>query len=138
MNRLCVAISRARCGLYLFGNHAHLAKASRKGWKVHGIYASRCSFSLFKQGCRLLFLPPLFPFLLLFLFPSSPSFFSPFPPPLSPMPSKVRFSYNGASRNGKISLRVEDIDWVTVESNDPARFDELRFDCSLNVSSMYT
>ncbi|XP_078352981.1 NFX1-type zinc finger-containing protein 1-like isoform X1 [Oculina patagonica] len=34
INRLCVAISRARCGLYLFGNHAHLAKASRKGWKV--------------------------------------------------------------------------------------------------------
>ena len=34
MNRLCVAISRARCGLYLFGNHTHLAGASKKGWKV--------------------------------------------------------------------------------------------------------
>ena len=36
MNRLCVAISRARCGLYLFGNHTHLANSSRKGWKVGG------------------------------------------------------------------------------------------------------
>ena len=53
MNRLCVAISRARCGLYLFGNHAHLAKASRKGWKVWGIYGSGFSFSFFKQGCKL-------------------------------------------------------------------------------------
>ena len=35
MNRLCVAISRAHCGLYLFGNHTHLAGASSKGWKVH-------------------------------------------------------------------------------------------------------
>ncbi|XP_078352980.1 uncharacterized protein LOC144637775 isoform X2 [Oculina patagonica] len=34
LNRLCVAISRARCGLYLFGNHAHLGKASRKGWQI--------------------------------------------------------------------------------------------------------
>ncbi|CAH3144169.1 unnamed protein product, partial [Porites lobata] len=34
MDRLCVAISRARCGLYLFGNHAHLSQKSRKGWKV--------------------------------------------------------------------------------------------------------
>nr|XP_058942771.1 NFX1-type zinc finger-containing protein 1-like [Pocillopora verrucosa] len=34
MNRLCVAISRARCGLYLFGNQTHLANASSKGWKV--------------------------------------------------------------------------------------------------------
>ena len=34
MNRLCVAISRARCGLYLFGNHAHLATLSKRGWKV--------------------------------------------------------------------------------------------------------
>lgn len=32
-NRLCVAISRARCGLYLFGNDAQLSKAS-KIWKV--------------------------------------------------------------------------------------------------------
>ena len=54
MNRLCVAISRARCGLYLFGNHAHLAKASRKGWKVRGVYGSGFSCSFFKQGCRLL------------------------------------------------------------------------------------
>ena len=29
MDRLCLAISRARCDLYLFGNHAHA-----KGWKV--------------------------------------------------------------------------------------------------------
>jgi len=34
MDRLCVAISRARCGLYLFGNHAHLSQKSKKGWKV--------------------------------------------------------------------------------------------------------
>ena len=34
MDRLCVAISRARCGLYLFGNHAHLSQKSMKGWKV--------------------------------------------------------------------------------------------------------
>ena len=34
MNRLCVAISRARCGLYLFGNHAQLGSAFKKGWKV--------------------------------------------------------------------------------------------------------
>ncbi|XP_015763067.1 PREDICTED: NFX1-type zinc finger-containing protein 1-like [Acropora digitifera] len=34
MNRLCVAISRARCGLYLFGNHTQLGRASEKGWKV--------------------------------------------------------------------------------------------------------
>lgn len=53
MNRLCVAISRARCGLYLFGNHAHLAKASRKGWKVWGICGSGFSFPFSKQGCRL-------------------------------------------------------------------------------------
>ena len=32
-NRLCVAISRARCGLYLFGNHFQLSEAS-KLWKV--------------------------------------------------------------------------------------------------------
>ena len=32
-NRICVAISRARCGLYLFGNEAQLAYAS-KSWKV--------------------------------------------------------------------------------------------------------
>ena len=32
-NRLCVAISRARCGLYLFGNDGQLSKAS-KPWKV--------------------------------------------------------------------------------------------------------
>ena len=50
MNRLCVAISRARCGLYLFGNHTHLANASKKGWKV-GV-----SFFLLKVLKRLLFL----------------------------------------------------------------------------------
>ncbi|PFX18911.1 Helicase required for RNAi-mediated heterochromatin assembly 1 [Stylophora pistillata] len=33
MNRLCVAISRARCGLYLFGNDTHFARKSR-GWRV--------------------------------------------------------------------------------------------------------
>ena len=32
-NRLCVAISRAHCGLYLFGNDVQLSKAS-KPWKV--------------------------------------------------------------------------------------------------------
>ena len=32
-NRLCVAISRAHCGLYLFGNDGQLSKAS-KPWKV--------------------------------------------------------------------------------------------------------
>lgn len=32
-NRLCVAISRARCGLYLFGNDGQLKRAS-KPWKV--------------------------------------------------------------------------------------------------------
>ena len=34
MDRLCVAISRARCGLYLFGNHVHLSQKFKKGWKV--------------------------------------------------------------------------------------------------------
>ena len=29
-----MAISRARCGLYLFGNHAHLSEKSKKGWRV--------------------------------------------------------------------------------------------------------
>ena len=33
-NRLCVAISRARCGLYLFGNATQFAKAHKKGWEV--------------------------------------------------------------------------------------------------------
>ena len=33
MNRLCVAISRAKCALYLFGNRAALSSSSR-GWKV--------------------------------------------------------------------------------------------------------
>jgi len=53
MNRLCVAISRARCGLYLFGNHTHLASASKKGWKV-------VSDSMRKKG----HLGPKFPFCL--------------------------------------------------------------------------
>ena len=34
MNRLCVAISRAKCALYLFGNSAALSSSSRQGWKV--------------------------------------------------------------------------------------------------------
>ena len=34
MDRLCVAISRARCGLCLFGNHVHLSQKFKKGWKV--------------------------------------------------------------------------------------------------------
>ena len=34
MNHFCVAISRARCGLYLFGNQTHLANRSKNGWKV--------------------------------------------------------------------------------------------------------
>ena len=51
MNRLCVAISRARCGLYLFGNHAHLAKASKKGWKVRWFIAwLKFSLPVCKQG----------------------------------------------------------------------------------------
>jgi len=52
MNRLCVAISRARCGLYLFGNHAHLAKASRKGWKVVAdfMWKKKCRGSKFPFG----------------------------------------------------------------------------------------
>ena len=29
-----MAISRARCGLYLFGDHVHLSRKSSKGWKV--------------------------------------------------------------------------------------------------------
>ena len=29
-----MAISRARCGLYLFGNHVHLSQKFKKGWKV--------------------------------------------------------------------------------------------------------
>lgn len=35
-NRLCVAISRARCGLYLFGNKSQLetARATPNHWKV--------------------------------------------------------------------------------------------------------
>lgn len=35
-NRLCVAISRARCGLYLFGNQSQLASArvTPNNWKV--------------------------------------------------------------------------------------------------------
>ena len=33
MSRLCVAISRARCGLYLFGNHTQLGRAFA-GWRV--------------------------------------------------------------------------------------------------------
>ena len=52
MNRLCVAISRARCGLYLFGNHAHLAKASKKGWKVRGIDGFGFSFPVFQTGLQ--------------------------------------------------------------------------------------
>ena len=43
MNRLCVAISRARCGLYLFGNQTHLANASSKGWKV-GVSSCRVRY----------------------------------------------------------------------------------------------
>ena len=43
--------------------------------------------------------------------------------------------------SGKISLRVKDIDWVTVESNDPGRFVELTVSgdssVSLNVPSIY-
>ena len=35
LNRLCVAISRARCGMYLFGNDLTLASKSSGGWKVH-------------------------------------------------------------------------------------------------------
>ena len=34
MNRLCVAISRAKCALYLFGNSAALSSSSKRGWKV--------------------------------------------------------------------------------------------------------
>lgn len=35
-NRLCVAISRARCGLYLFGNKGQLeaARVKPNNWKV--------------------------------------------------------------------------------------------------------
>ncbi|XP_020617882.1 helicase required for RNAi-mediated heterochromatin assembly 1-like, partial [Orbicella faveolata] len=42
-NRLCVAISRARCGLYLFGNDAQLSKAS-KIWKkvTEAMWKRRC------------------------------------------------------------------------------------------------
>ena len=29
-----MAISRARCGLYLFGNDVHLSRKSKNGWKV--------------------------------------------------------------------------------------------------------
>ncbi|XP_068728425.1 NFX1-type zinc finger-containing protein 1-like [Montipora capricornis] len=50
MNRLCVAISRARCGLYLFGNHSQFAAASRKGWKV-------VSDAMRKKGCLGSFFP---------------------------------------------------------------------------------
>ena len=49
MNRLCVAISRARCGLYLFGNQVHLANASRKGWKV-GVPRCRVGSGSNKHG----------------------------------------------------------------------------------------
>ena len=52
MNRLCVAISRARCGLYLFGNHAQMAKASKKGWKVRGIDGLGFSFPFFQTGLQ--------------------------------------------------------------------------------------
>ncbi|KAK3732595.1 hypothetical protein QZH41_016072, partial [Actinostola sp. cb2023] len=33
MNRICVAVSRARCGLYLFGNSNLLKRKSPRGWK---------------------------------------------------------------------------------------------------------
>ena len=49
MNRLCVAISRARCGLYLFGNQKHLANASSKGWKV-GVSSCRVRYRSSKHG----------------------------------------------------------------------------------------
>ena len=39
INRLCVAISRARFALYLFGNSAALSSSSKKGWKVSEIGA---------------------------------------------------------------------------------------------------
>jgi len=44
MNRLCVAISRARCGLYLFGNHSQFGRASQKGWQV-------VSNAMLNKGC---------------------------------------------------------------------------------------
>ena len=49
MNRLCVAISRARCGLYLFGNQFHLAERSKKGWKV-GVSCFRLGSGSNKHG----------------------------------------------------------------------------------------
>ena len=49
MNRLCVAISRARCGLYLFGNQVHLAKCSKNGWKV-GVSRFRVGSGFNKHG----------------------------------------------------------------------------------------
>ncbi|XP_015754366.1 PREDICTED: uncharacterized protein LOC107334006 [Acropora digitifera] len=44
MNRLCVAISRARCGLYLFGNNSQFGRASQKGWQV-------VSNAMLNKGC---------------------------------------------------------------------------------------
>ena len=49
MNRLCVAISRARCGLYLFGNQLHLVEHSKKGWKV-GVSCFRVGSGSNKHG----------------------------------------------------------------------------------------
>ena len=46
INRLCVAISRARFALYLFGNSAALSNSSKKGWKVSEIRA----FSLLSRS----------------------------------------------------------------------------------------
>ena len=49
VNRLCVAISRARCGLYLFGNQVQLAKCSGNGWKV-GVSRFRVGSGSNKHG----------------------------------------------------------------------------------------
>ena len=53
-NRLCVALSRARCGLYLFGNQRTLtaARVKKNYWEV-GIYFFFGSFMLLGDICTL-------------------------------------------------------------------------------------
>ncbi|KAK3732599.1 hypothetical protein QZH41_016074 [Actinostola sp. cb2023] len=47
MNRICVAVSRARCGLYLFGNSILLKRKSTRGWKpCHGVQSSMTTVPL--------------------------------------------------------------------------------------------